>query len=61
MAEDPRLAALLRTCADEFRAGPPDRTRVLDFLEALETLSPGLLQQAASRALLKRLPLAPVH
>lgn len=61
MAEDPRFAALLRRCAEKLRAGPPERAHVLDVLEALEAVSPGLLEQAASRLLLKRLPRTPAH
>jgi len=61
MTEDQGLAVLLRTCGAGPRIGSSGRARVLDLLEAVDALAPGLVQQAASRIQLKRLPRAPAH
>jgi hypothetical protein len=53
---DLRLSRLLRACAADLEApGPNARACALDLLDRIDSVSPGLLEQAAARALLRRL------
>lgn len=59
---DPRLNRLLGACAADLEAtGPNARTCALELLDRIDSLSPGLLEQAAARALLRRLNAGRAH
>lgn len=59
---DLRLNRLLQGCATDLEAtGPDARACALDLLDRIDSLSPGLLEQAAARALLRRLHTVRAH
>jgi hypothetical protein len=59
---DLQLHRLLRACAaDPETTGPDARACALDLLDRIDSLSPGLLEQAAARALLRRLNVSRAH
>ncbi len=61
MADDLHVAALLRECAAELRTGTSGRAHTLDLLDEVDALSPGLVEQAAARIQLRRLPRTTAH
>lgn len=60
---DLQLHRLLRECAAELKAaaGPDARALALELLDEVDILSPGLIEQAAARALLRRLQTVTAH
>lgn len=60
MADDLYLVAL-RECAAELRTETSGRGHALDLLDEVDALAPGLVEQAAARIQLRRLPRTTAH